>query len=584
MGSRTPTQAAVATAAFNELRHGMRAEQTVICAQAPLSKIITCAVPQFLHTPEHLSPRSADRARTPPGGPLHSKKGRFSRPHRFRQRPDRPVERGLRPRRRRQYSSDIEIARKTHPHSLLSTRSVFDTKGIRELEEFGPLRRVTLTGTGTGESAAAGSWTVNEYDAGRPTDGTAKVANQVTKVTTGAQVLGTSTMADARVTQTLFDWVKGLPIKTIKDPAGLAITETTKYDTLGRVTKQMLPGATGTDAGTRVTTYWSATGTGTCQGRPEWADQVCSTGPAGAITGGGTNPSQLPTTTNTYDNAGRQTKAALTGGLGQAVPEATTEYDPATGQAVKTTSPTGGTITREYDKLGRLISYTDTDDSVTRTEYDLLDRPVKATDSAPSTVTYTYDTTVEPRGLATKTTDSIAGAFEARYDADGSVATEKLPGGYTLTITEDTTGATLSRVYTRDSDGQVVYSDTVDESVHGQVTRHSGWSGQDYTYDATGRLTQVNDTAGDVCTARSYGFDKRTNRTGLTTAEGTPGAVCPTTGGTTTTHTYDSADRLTDAGYVYDAFGRTTALPGSQIGYYANDLVHQQTANGQRQT
>ncbi|WP_432122460.1 DNRLRE domain-containing protein, partial [Streptomyces sp. S1] len=487
---------------------------------------------------------------------------------------------------------------------LLATTSVYDAKGQRELEEFGPLRRVTLNG----ETAAARSWTVNEYDAGRPTDGTAKVENQVTKVTTGAQALGTTTMVDARVTQTVYDWAKGLPTKTVKDPAGLAITETTEYDAQGRVTKQLLPGATGTDAGTRVTAYWSATGTGTCQGRPEWADQVCTTGPAGAITGGGSNPTQLPTTTteydwwgnaakvtetangttrtttNTYDNAGRPTKSVMTGGLGQAVPEATTEYDPATGQAVRTVSPTGGTITKEYDKLGRQISYTDADGGVTRTEYDLLDRPVKTTDSVPSTVTYTYDATIEPRGLATKTTDSVAGAFEARYDADGSVATEKLPGGYTLTVEEDTTGATLSRVYTRDSDGETVYSDTVEESVHGQVTRHSGWSDQDYAYDATGRLTKVNDTAGEVCTTRTYAFDKRTNRTGLTTAEGAAGAACPTTGGATTGYAYDSADRLIASGYVYDAFGRTTALPGTQIGYYANDLAHQQTANGQRQT
>ncbi|MFF9839215.1 DNRLRE domain-containing protein [Streptomyces sp. NPDC013740] len=489
---------------------------------------------------------------------------------------------------------------------LLSTKSVYDAKGIRELEEFGPLRRITpIAGA---ETTVARSWTVNEYDAGRPTDGTAKVENQVTKVTTGAQVYGSTAMTDARVTQTLYDWAKGLPVKTIKDPAGLAIAETTEYDDQGRVTKQLLPGATGTDAGTRVTSYWSAAGTGTCAGRPEWADQVCSTGPAGAITGGGSNPTGLPTTTteydwwgnpakvtetangvtrtttSTYDAAGRPVTTSLTGGLGQAVPVTTTEYDPATGQAVRTTSPTGGTITKEFDKLGRQVAYTDADGGVTTTEYDLLNRTVKTSDSTQSTVTYTYDATLEPRGLATSTTDSIAGTFAATYDADGSVATEKLPGGYTLKVKEDTTGATLSRVYTRDSDGQVVYSDTVQESVHGQVTEHAGWSAQDHVYDATGRLTGVNDTVGDVCTTRTYGFDKRTNRTSLTTAASAAGAACPTTGGTTATYTYDSADRLIDAGYVYDGFGRTTALPGSQIGYYANDLVHQQTSGSQRQT
>ncbi|MEW1902297.1 DNRLRE domain-containing protein [Streptomyces sp. NPDC086147] len=489
---------------------------------------------------------------------------------------------------------------------LLASKSVYDSTGIRETEKFGPLRRVTPAGTGA--SAVARAWMTNEYDAGRPTDGTAKVEHQVTKVTVGAQVLGTTAFTDARVVQTVYDWVKGLPTKTVKDPAGLAITETTEYDAQGRVTKQLLPGATGTDAATRTTAYWTATGTGACQGRPEWADQPCSTGSAGAVTGGGTNPAGLPvttteydwwgnpakftetangvtrTTTTTYDDAGRPVKNVMTGGLGQAVPETTTEYDPATGRTVRTVSPTGGTITKEFDGLGRQTSYTDADGGVTRTEYDLLDRPVRTSDSVPSSVTYTYDTALEPRGMLTSTSDSVAGTFGATYDADGSVATERLPGGYTLKIGTDSIGAARSRVYTRDSDGQVVYSDTVEESVHSQITEHSGWSSQKYAYDDTGRLTAVADTAGDVCTKRSYTFDKRTNRTSLTTAEGAAGAACPTTGGTTTTHAYDSADRLVDAGYVYDAFGRTTALPGSQIGYYANDLVHRQTSEGRRQT
>ncbi|MFE2094466.1 RHS repeat-associated core domain-containing protein [Streptomyces sp. NPDC059460] len=502
---------------------------------------------------------------------------------------------------------------------ILATRSVYNETGTRELEEFGPLRRIDLTtdlksGTTTlvpaGTSVTARTWTVNEYDAGRPTDGTAKVKDQATKVTTGAQVREhPGVQGEPRVSQTVYDWAKGLPTQTVQDPSGLAITTKTEYDAQGRTVKQLLPGANGTDAATRVTTYWSPTGTGTCAGRPEWADLVCSTGPAGAITGGGSNPTGLPTTTTeydwwgnpgkvtetangvtrttttTYDNAGRQTKVAITGGIGQAVPESTTEYDPATGQAVKTTSPTGGTITKAYDKLGRQISYTDADGGTTTTEYDLLGRPVKATDNVPSTVTFTYDTAIEPRGLATRTTDSIAGTFQATYDADGSVSSEKLPGGYTLKQTEDTTGTAVDRTYTRDSDGTIVYSDTVTESTHGQVASHAGWSDQTYRYDATGRLTTVEDTWNTECTRRSYTFDARTNRKSLTSATGTPGADCPTSGGTTTSHTYDSADRIVDTGYTYDAFGRTTALPGNgTIGYYANDLAHQQTSGGKRQT
>ncbi|MDN3263470.1 DNRLRE domain-containing protein [Streptomyces sp. CSDS2] len=502
--------------------------------------------------------------------------------------------------------------------NLLDTRSLYNDTGTRKLEEYGPLRRIDLTADlkqGTTVLASAGtpvtarSWTVNTYDEGRPTDGTAKIKDQVTKTTVGAQVREQpSVQGEMRVTQTVYDWAKGLPTKTIKDPGGAAITETTDYDAQGRVTKQYLPGASGTDAGTRVTTYWSATGTGACAGRPEWADLVCSVSAGGAITGGGSNPAQLPTTTTEYDwwgnqakvtdtangstrstttkydNAGRQSMVTVTGGVGQAVPETTTQYDPATGMAVKIVSSTGGTITKAYDKLGRQISYTDADNGTTTTEYDLLDRPVKVSDTVPSTVTFSYDTTAEPRGLVTSTTDSVAGTFKATYDADGSVATEKLPGGYTLTQTEDTTGSAADRTYTRDSDGTIVYSDTVAESVHGQATRHTGWSDQTYRYDATGRLTTVEDTSATICTRRTYTFDNRTNRTSQTTATGTPGADCPTTEGTATSHAYDSADRIIDSGYGYDAFGRTTTLPGAVVGYYTNDLAYQQTAGGKRQT
>ena len=47
---------------------------------------------------------------------------------------------------------------------------------------------------------------------------------------------------------------------------------------------------------------------------------------------------------------------------------------------------------------------------------------------------------------------------------------------------------------------------------------------------------------------------------------------------------YDDADRLADAGYVYDAFGRTLKVPGPDAGggelrasYYLNDRVHSLT-------
>ncbi|ELP62745.1 DNRLRE domain-containing protein [Streptomyces turgidiscabies] len=505
----------------------------------------------------------------------------------------------------------------------LSTRSVYSSDGLRETDEYGPLHQVTLTSTlaagsgGTdlapGSQVPAREHTVNTYDEGRPTDGTATVANQVTTAKVGAYVAGYPADADVRTTASGYDWVKGLPTSTVTDPSGLALTKNTSYDSQGRVIKSTLPKSSGSDAGATVTTYYSATGTGACNGRPEWADLLCSTGPGGAITGGGSNPTQLPTrtieydrwgntakttetansvtrtTTNTYDAAGRLTQTVVSGGVGTAVPDVTTTYDPDNGK-VATVASGAGTVTHSYDQLGREISYSDGAGNTTATAYDALGRPVKTTDSAPSTTTYTYDTSKDPRGLETSRTDSVAGAFAATYDADGDLATESLPGGYTLTVAQDETGAQTSRVYTKDSDGTVVASDTVDQSVQGQTVTDNDTTGQTrsrgYTYDAAGRLTRADDTdPNGACTRRDYTFDKNSNRTALAVVTSDVGTACTSTGATGTSYSYDSADRLEATGTVYDAFGRTTTqASGATIGYYANDLVRQQTSGTSRQT
>ncbi|MEU6404895.1 DNRLRE domain-containing protein [Streptomyces sp. NPDC046985] len=506
---------------------------------------------------------------------------------------------------------------------LLSTRTVYSADGLTETDEYGPLHQVKLTSalkaaTGgadlsAGTQVTARQHTVNTYDEGRPTDGTAAAVDQVTTTQVGAHVDGYPSDADVRTVRIQYDWAKALPTATITDPSGLALRETTQYDSQGRVVKTTLPKSSGSDAGATVTVYYSATGTGACNGKPEWADLLCSTGPAGAITGGGSNPTQLPTktseydrwgntaktteaansvtrtTTNDHDAAGRITATSVSGGVGTAVPDSTTTYDTSTGKVATVTS-SGQTITHTYDVLGRQISYNDGAGNTAATSYDSLGRPVKTTDSAPSTTTYAYDTSKDPRGLETSRTDSAAGAFAATYDADGELDSEVLPGGYTLTVGQDETGVTTSRVYTRKTDGAVVASDTVDESVHGQNVDNADTAGQSrsrsYSYDAAGRLTRADDTGPDgACTRHDYTFDNDTNRKSLAVSTSDVGAACTSAGATTTSYSYDSADRLAATGTVYDAFGRTTAqASGATIGYYVNDLVHQQISGSRRQT
>ncbi|MFV0138166.1 hypothetical protein ACLGIH_34340 [Streptomyces sp. HMX87] len=203
----------------------------------------------------------------------------------------------------------------------LGTVSVYSDDGKRVLEQYGPVHLATLTKALKGDEGspdlpagvqvAAREHTINRYDEGRPTDGTATVADQVTTTAVGAAIDGYPTGGDVRTTTTAYDWAKGLPTSETTDPSGLKLTKNTSYDAQGRVIKTTLPKSNGADAGATVTRYWSATGTSTCEGRPEWADLECSTSPAGTITGGG-NPTQLPTKTTEYDRWGNAAKVTET--------------------------------------------------------------------------------------------------------------------------------------------------------------------------------------------------------------------------------------------------------------------------------
>jgi RHS repeat-associated protein len=137
------------------------------------------------------------------------------------------------------------------------------------------------------------------------------------------------------------------------------------------------------------------------------------------------------------------------------------------------------------------------------------------------------------------------------------------------------------------------------------VTHTTPAASKRYSYDALGRLTDVQDSITGLtsCTARHYAYSDRGNRTSLATA------VSPTTtcvdpanpNGSpvgTVGYTYDSADRLVtestvaaDA-WVYDPLGRITTAPvrgspGVTVAnaYYDNDLIaSQEIAGVARQT
>lgn len=500
----------------------------------------------------------------------------------------------------------------------LESRTTYSADGIDVLEALGPLHRIAL-GNDPATLVNARARTTNTYDEGKP-DGTAY--HLLTTTSTGARVVGMSGDQDVRTSRNVYDAVLGGTSGwTLRKPTKVVTAVETdtpmealsRYDDQGRAREGRKVDSTGADAGTSLSIFYSAgpnSEDAACGNRPEWAGQACVVRRAGAVTGHDTarmttdlpvkrvesytrfgEPERIVETAAgktrqtliTLDGADRTVRVEITGDLGEPVQMVSTDYD-ADGDAVRTKFADGTKVERVFDKLGRLAKYTDADGAWTSTEFDRFGKPMRITDSLGTSQSFTYDRAAEPRGFLTSVTDSVAGTMTANYGPDGQLVGMDLPGGVRMDQKLDPTGVPVSRSYTKDS--ALIADSAVVENVHGQWLRHTGpGSDKSYTYDFMGRLTKVADTstASGQCTVRVYTYDRRTNRTGKTTRTGASAGACPADSepAQTESHTYDSADRLTDAGWVYDAFGRITATPGGVTNsYHVNDLVRsQQTAD-----
>lgn len=491
-----------------------------------------------------------------------------------------------------------------------------------------PLRTVV---TASGIEAQHRPTARNSYDTARPTG--AATSDLVTSASTGGLGLedpvATGTLDNARTTTTTYDWALGLPLDVTTDPtpaSGDEVTVRTRYDAKGRVAKQQQPSDTaGTSAGTRTTSYWDDA-TGACTGHPEWGDLPCQVGYAAAITGS-TGNTALPTTTTqynrvgapaivtesansatrttttTFDAADRATIVATTNtGLGTNPVTQTFAYDQATG-ALASTSGGGKTMSTVTDTLGRAVTYTDASGLKASTEYDTLGRATKVTESdvVPGGLARTFATTTayDPvTGRQTSQSDAQGGTITLGHDTAGNTTNQTFgattAGGLAATSRYDTSGAEVERVWTMSGLTDPVLSELAVENIHGQQVDHTMMPGghRTYGYDATGRLTSTVQLDASQCTVRAYRFDANSNRTGYSsvTSAATTDAngdltACPTATTPSATVSFDTGDRITSAGYVYDAFGRTTRLPlaGEQIArvtYHANDLVATQTTYG----
>jgi RHS repeat-associated protein len=411
-----------------------------------------------------------------------------------------------------------------------------------------------------------------------------------------------------------------------KEPKGIAIdAEGNAWvaDTANNRVAEWTPNGSGYEASgkasahaTQTIYYTSAANTtyAACGEHPEWAGLPCQTQPAKQPesslpklpvkvvtynlweepeTSTETAGSATRTTTNTYDAAGRDLSTAISSSTGTALPTVDDEYSTTTGALTKQSTTSEGktkSLTSTYNKLGQLESYTDASGTTATYTYDIDGRP-ETTNDGKGTQTYSYNAT---SGYLASLKDSAAGTFTATEDVEGNPVTEGYPNGMTATYTQNTAAEDIGVEYvktTHCTTGCTWFSETVVPSIFGQqATQTNTFTTNKDTYDAAGRLTQVQETpaGGEGCTTRTYTYENDTNRTGLTTYK--PGAKeeCTTEGGTTEKHTYDEADRLTDAGVAYEAFGNTTTLPAADAGgaeltssFYTDDQVATQTQNGE---
>jgi RHS repeat-associated protein len=524
--------------------------------------------------------------------------------------------------------SDAEAAEAIQAANL-STVNTYSSDGQQLLSTMGPEHDVALS---SGALVRGRSRTAYVYDEGSPAGGP---YNLVTTTTSGVRYIGaagTPVDADVRTSTTDYDWNLRLPVVETIDPAGLALTTRTAYDTAGRVTSITAPegGVTTNTPSTRKTTYYTAAANGTypsCGGKSHWEGLVCRTDPGGQPGSGAEMPytvytydlygqvrtaieynsgGALRTTTLTYAN-GRPDTVSISSALGTAVPTTKTIYEQTTGLAVKTQSLDGGggvtaQIVRGYDTLGRLTSYTDADGNAATTTYDLASR-VATTFDGKATRTYTYDGGTERRGLPTQVVDTGAGTFTASYDTDGTPVSQTWPNGITVAIGANEETTPISITYAQPGCGQAdctLFAETVAVGASGQWRgRSSSFSAQSFSYDPAGRLTTVNDTVSGQCVTRVYAFSgtsgKASNRTGLTSYDpNTDGSCQTTTPSSSRSYTYDSADRITTSGTVYDNLGRTLTTPASDsnlpangnvtMTYHTNDMVRSIGQNGRTGT
>ena len=177
------------------------------------------------------------------------------------------------------------------------------------------------------------------------------------------------------------------------------------------------------------------------------------------------------------------------------------------------------------------------------------------------------------------------------------MTSESYPNGMTAYYTDNQVGETTGIEYKKIAHcaktcPETWFSDIDIPSIHGETLKQTSTLSEEpnYTYDAAGRLTQVQEIpSGEGCKTRIYGYDEDSNRITETTREPGTEGKCASEGGNTEWHTYDTADTLADPEATYETFGNTTKLPAADAGgsaltseYYVDGQVYKQEQGEQK--
>lgn len=506
-----------------------------------------------------------------------------------------------------------QVAADASSYTVYNTWGGSDVAGTRVVDEYGPAHSATLN---DGTSGTFRTHTRAMFDDDPNVDPALITATHgpnglglLVKETTATSNAARTADYDSLTTKYGYEplvsgdgngWTLGMPT-TVSSQVDATSWSTgiTRYDTSGREIESRQPGGSsgangiGDDAHSTVTMYYTAApgSGGDCEGRPAWDGLVCKVGPPAAsadqapvTTVTDYNEDFQPTTvadmangatrttTTAYDALGRPTAMTrATTGQGVSNDSAVTSYgyDENTGLSSTITSD-GSTISLAHDTWGRSTTYVDEFGTSSGRTYDDAGNMATYNDGA-ATYTYSYD----GHGvLSSVNAGGGVGTFSFVYNATGDLGSVTYPSGLVAQRRYDEVGTPVALTYSQGSTELLAFSGVA--TADGRTrSRTSSQSSQRFQYDGLGRLTRVDDERSGGCTTRTYGFDASSNRNSFASYGPASNLTCQTT--TTTvnrSNTYDSAGRIRNAGYQYDALGRTLTTPQVDAGTdAAGDLV-----------